>query len=77
MTGWDVSALQFALAAKGFPGGPVDGGFGARTDSAVRRVQAYAGLPRGRGRRPGDAGGAAPAGPRDAALAHADRRADR
>ena len=44
MSGWDVSALQFALAAKGFPGGPVDGGFGARTDSAVRRVQTYAGL---------------------------------
>ena len=43
-SGWDVAALQFALAAKGFPGGPVDGGFGARTDSAVRRVQAYAGL---------------------------------
>jgi peptidoglycan hydrolase-like protein with peptidoglycan-binding domain len=44
MSGWDVAALQFALAAKGFPGGPVDGGFGARTDSAVRRVQTYAGL---------------------------------
>ena len=44
MSGWDVAALQFALAAKDFPGGPVNGGFGARTDSAVRRVQAYAGL---------------------------------
>jgi len=44
MSGWDVAALQFAVAAKGFPGGPVDGGFGARTDAAVRRVQAYAGL---------------------------------
>jgi murein DD-endopeptidase MepM/ murein hydrolase activator NlpD len=44
-TGWDVAALQFALAVKGFPGGPVDGGFGARTEGAVRRVQQYAGLP--------------------------------
>lgn len=42
--GWDVAALQFSLAAHGFPGGPVDGGFGARTDSAVRRFQAFAGL---------------------------------
>ena len=77
MSGWDVAALQFALAAKGFPGGPVDGGFGARTDSAVRRVQAYAGL-----RADGVAGPATMAvlrrpGPATPALAHADRRADR
>jgi murein DD-endopeptidase MepM/ murein hydrolase activator NlpD len=44
LIGFDVAALQFALARKGFPGGPVDGGFGARTAGAVRRVQAYAGL---------------------------------
>ncbi len=36
--GWDVAALQFALGVKGFPCGPVDGGFGARTDAAVQRA---------------------------------------
>jgi murein DD-endopeptidase MepM/ murein hydrolase activator NlpD len=43
--GWDVAALQFALETHGFPCGPVDGGFGARTEAAVRRLQAFAGLP--------------------------------
>ena len=43
--GWDVAALQFALETRGFPCGTVDGGFGARTEAAVRRVQAFAGLP--------------------------------
>ena len=43
--GWDVAALQFALGTHGFPCGTVDGGFGARTEAAVRRVQAFAGLP--------------------------------
>lgn len=43
--GWDVAALQFALGVKGFPCGPVDGGLGARTVAAVRRLQRYAGLP--------------------------------
>jgi murein DD-endopeptidase MepM/ murein hydrolase activator NlpD len=42
--GWDVAALQFALESHGFPCGPVDGGFGARTAAAVRRAQAFAGL---------------------------------
>jgi murein DD-endopeptidase MepM/ murein hydrolase activator NlpD len=42
--GWDVAALQFSLAVHGFPGGPFDGGFGARTDAALRRFQAWAGL---------------------------------
>jgi peptidoglycan hydrolase-like protein with peptidoglycan-binding domain len=42
--GSDVLALQFALAAHGFPCGPFDGGFGARTDAAVRRFQHFAGL---------------------------------
>jgi murein DD-endopeptidase MepM/ murein hydrolase activator NlpD len=42
--GWDVAALQFALETRGFPCGPVDGGFGARTEAAVRRAQAFAGL---------------------------------
>ena len=43
--GWDVAALQFLLAAHGFPNGGVDGGLGARTESALRRFQAWAGLP--------------------------------
>lgn len=43
--GWDVAALQFALETHGFPCGSVDGGFGARTTAAVRRLQAFAGLP--------------------------------
>jgi murein DD-endopeptidase MepM/ murein hydrolase activator NlpD len=42
--GWDVAALQFALETKGFPCGPVDGTFGARTADAVRRAQAFAGI---------------------------------
>src|SRR3954471_14926013 len=42
--GWDVAALQFWLAVHGFPGGPFDGGLGPRTDVALRRFQAWAGL---------------------------------
>jgi murein DD-endopeptidase MepM/ murein hydrolase activator NlpD len=42
--GWDVAALQFQLARHGFPVGPFDGGFGARTDASLRRFQAWAGL---------------------------------
>jgi hypothetical protein len=44
-SGWDVAALQFALAWHGFPSGSVDGGFGSRTQAAVRRFQVWAGLP--------------------------------
>ena len=43
--GWDVAALQFLLERHGFPCGGVDGGFGARTVSAVQRLQAHYGLP--------------------------------
>jgi murein DD-endopeptidase MepM/ murein hydrolase activator NlpD len=42
--GWDVAGLQFLLARHGFPSGPVDGGLGPRTDAALRRFQAWAGL---------------------------------
>ena len=42
--GWDVAALQFLLAGHGFPSGRFDGGLGARTDAALRRFQAWAGL---------------------------------
>ncbi len=42
--GWDVTALQFLLARHGFPSGYFDGGFGNRTEAAVRRFQRWAGL---------------------------------
>jgi murein DD-endopeptidase MepM/ murein hydrolase activator NlpD len=42
--GFDVAALQFRLAWRGFPSGPIDGGYGARTAAAVRRYQRWAGL---------------------------------
>jgi murein DD-endopeptidase MepM/ murein hydrolase activator NlpD len=42
--GWDVAALQFKLAWRGFPSGSIDGAFGARTQSAVVRFQNWAGL---------------------------------
>ena len=42
--GWDVAALQFLLATRGFPSGPIDGVLGARSDRALRRYQAWAGL---------------------------------
>ena len=44
MRGWDVAALQFALAWHGFPSGPFDGTLGARTGSALRRFQGWAGI---------------------------------
>jgi len=43
--GWDVAALQFALATHGFPSGPMDGVLGMRTVAALQRMQAWAGLP--------------------------------
>lgn len=42
--GWDVAALQFSLAAHGFPSGPVDGGFGPRSAAALQRFQKWAGM---------------------------------
>jgi hypothetical protein len=43
-SGWDVAALQFRLAWHGFPSASFDGGFGAHTEAALRRFQAFAGL---------------------------------
>jgi murein DD-endopeptidase MepM/ murein hydrolase activator NlpD len=40
--GWDVAALQFALAAHGFPSGTFDGYFGWHSDSALRHFQRWA-----------------------------------
>jgi peptidoglycan hydrolase-like protein with peptidoglycan-binding domain len=42
--GYDVAALQFLLARRGFPSGPFDGRLGPRGDTAVRHFQAWAGL---------------------------------
>jgi peptidoglycan hydrolase-like protein with peptidoglycan-binding domain len=44
MSGWDVAALQFRLAWRGFPSATFDGGYGSHTVAAVRRFQAWAGL---------------------------------
>jgi murein DD-endopeptidase MepM/ murein hydrolase activator NlpD len=44
-SGWDVAVLQFRLAWHGFPNGRFDGGYGSHTVAAVRRFQAWAGLP--------------------------------
>lgn len=43
--GWDVAALQFALAWHGFPSAFFDGLLGAHTDTALRKFQRWAGLP--------------------------------
>ncbi len=42
--GWDVAALQFAMASHGFPSGILDGHFGAATERALRTFQRWAGL---------------------------------
>ena len=42
--GWDVAALQFKLAWRGFPSGTFDGDFGAHTRAALRRYQRFAHL---------------------------------
>lgn len=44
MRGWDVAALQFALAWHGFPSGRIDGRFGAATETALLGFQSWAGL---------------------------------
>ena len=42
--GWDVAALQFALAWHGFPSGNFDGVLGSHTDAALRSFQRWAGI---------------------------------
>jgi murein DD-endopeptidase MepM/ murein hydrolase activator NlpD len=42
--GWDVAALQFALAWHGFPSRTFDGHLGSHTDAALRGYQRWAGL---------------------------------
>ena len=42
--GWDVAALQWLLATRGFPSGSFDGRSGARTQAALQRFQAWSGL---------------------------------
>jgi murein DD-endopeptidase MepM/ murein hydrolase activator NlpD len=42
--GWDVAALQFALAWHGFPSGNLDGHFGASTARALRSFQRWSGF---------------------------------
>jgi murein DD-endopeptidase MepM/ murein hydrolase activator NlpD len=42
--GWDVAAVQFLLATRGFPSGTIDGDYGPRTETAVRRFQRWARL---------------------------------
>src|SRR5437588_9858788 len=42
--GWDVAALQFALAWHGFASGTFDGYLGAQTEAALQSFQAWAGL---------------------------------
>lgn len=46
LAGFDVAQLQFLLAWHGFPSGPIDGGFGARTQAALIRFQRFARLQR-------------------------------
>jgi peptidoglycan hydrolase-like protein with peptidoglycan-binding domain len=43
--GWDVSALQFRLAWRGFPSRVFDGVFGGHVQAAVSGYQRFAGLP--------------------------------
>ena len=45
LRGWDVAALQFELAWAGFPSGAFDGEAGPSFAAALRRYQAWAGLP--------------------------------
>jgi murein DD-endopeptidase MepM/ murein hydrolase activator NlpD len=43
-SGWDVAELQFLMAWRGFPSGPIDARFGPRTRTALLRYQSWRGL---------------------------------
>jgi len=42
--GWDVAAMQYLLARRGYPPGAIDAVFGPATDTAVRNFQSALGL---------------------------------
>ena len=42
--GWDVAAMQYILARRGYPPGAIDAVFGAMTDTALRNFQSAYGL---------------------------------
>ena len=42
--GWDVAAMQYILARRGYPPGGIDAVFGAMTDTALRNFQSAFGL---------------------------------
>jgi peptidoglycan hydrolase-like protein with peptidoglycan-binding domain len=42
--GWDVAAMQYILARRGYPPGAIDAVFGPGTDAALRNFQAAYGL---------------------------------
>jgi murein DD-endopeptidase MepM/ murein hydrolase activator NlpD len=44
LRGWDVAAFQFLLSWQGFPSGPMNGSYTARTAAAVRQFQSSVGL---------------------------------
>ena len=68
--GWDVAALQFILAAHGFPSGPFDGIFGPHLRAAAAALPGLRRYPDRRSRRAGDAGCAAAAAAACAVRAH-------
>jgi peptidoglycan hydrolase-like protein with peptidoglycan-binding domain len=55
-TGLPVRRLQSRMSAVGFDTGGVDGRFGAKTETAVKKLQQKFQPDRGRGRRPADLG---------------------
>ena len=42
--GWDVAAMQYILARRGYPPGAIDAVFGPMTDTALRNFQSALGL---------------------------------
>ena len=50
--GWDVAAMQYILARRGYPPGAIDAVFGPMTGTALRNFQSALGPVRGRAGRP-------------------------